>query len=190
MEDRNDLLERKLSELKAIIAAVCVLNGGTNEDAKQIMIELVKKGGIRITAPQEFAHSSNKPGNILINYRGFLRDLPKYTVGKRGFSAQNPIFLTTVFLELWKKVADIVTVDIGKSHAILVYALWNNCDEKQMISYENGYICFENLHIQVKDENCSDGTYSQLLKELEKLKVIKIYEDGIFMSEYVRNSYT
>ena len=207
LENRNDLLENKRTEIASIIEKTAQdLFGANDINAQDIMHYLDESGGILITAPQQepfLMHmltmdslrdfnkgESIKPGNIKLNIRNLIKYLPDITVATVEIATDIPILKVCAALNIWKMLRDVSTVSINKEQAITIIALWENCNQQQRITLEHGFECVKALYRQIEEVEFSWEQYISTIDELERINSLKIDNEGIWLCEWVCKNYT
>ncbi len=205
LKDRNDLLENKKAEIISIIEKTSISLGEEDISSKDIMQSFLNSGGLLMTPPQQEPPmlqmmtmdslsnynegESIKPGNIKLNIRHLIRSLPDLTAAAVEIATDIPILKVCAALNIWKMLRDITTVKITKEQAIVVMALWENCDQKQRIALEKGFECFNSLHKNIEKSECTWEQYMKLIGDLERLGSLELDENGIWLREWVSKQY-
>lgn len=206
LENRNDLLENKKTEIVSIIERTNNLLGEKDVSSENIMQYLGESGGLLITPPQQepvVMHmltmdslknynrgESVKPGNIKLNIRRLIKHLPDITAATVEIATDNPILKVCAALNIWKMLRDISTVEITKEQAITIIALWENCNQQQRITLEKGFECVKSLYEQVEKNEYMWERYIELINDLEKIGSIQLDNNGIWLCEWVSKKYT
>ena len=204
-ENRNDLLENKKNEIVSIIERTSREFGEEGISAKDIMQFFLENGGLLITPPQQEplrVHmitidslnnfnkgESIKPGNIKLNIRRLIEHMPDITSATVGITMDIPILKVCAALNIWKMLRDVMTVKITKVQAIMLIALWVNCDQQHRITLEQGFDCFKSLYEQIEISECTWEQYINLINYLEKIDSLKLKNNGIWLCEWVSKKY-
>ena len=124
LENRNDLLENKKTELTSIIErTIHDLLSANDMNSQDIMRYLGESGCLLITAPQQepfLMHmltvdslrdfnkgESIKPGNIRLNIRRLIAHLPDITAATVEIAMDIPILKVCAALNIWKMLRDV-----------------------------------------------------------------------------------
>lgn len=206
LENRNDLLEIKQAEILSLIERTSISLREEDISAKDILQSFLKSGGLVITPPQQeppvmymlVVDSLNnynkgesiKPGNIKLNIRHLMEFLPDLTAATVGIAMDIPILKVCAALNIWKMLRDVTTVEITKEQAIVVVALWDNCNQQQRITLEKGFECFRSLYENIEASNCTWEQYIKLISDLEKIGSLELDSNGIWLREWVSKRYT
>lgn len=206
LENRNDLLEIKQAEILSIIERTSISLREEDISAKDILQSFLKSGGLVITPPQQeppvmymlvvdSLHNYNKgesikPGNIKLNIRHLMEFLPDLTAATVEIAMDIPILKVCAALNIWKMLRDVTTVEITKEQAIVVVALWDNCNQQQRITLEKGFECFRTLYQNTEGYNCTWEQYIKLISDLEKIGSLELDSNGIWLREWVSKRYT
>lgn len=206
LENRNDLLEIKQAEILSIIERTSILLWEEDISSKDILQSFLKSGGLVITPPQQeppmmqmlvvdSLHNYNKgesikPGNIRLNIRHLIESLPDLTKDAVDIARSIPILKVCAALNIWKMLRAVTTVEITKEQAIVVVALWDNCNQQQRITLEKGFECFRSLYKNIETSNCTWEQYIKLISDLEKIGSLELDNNGIWLCEWVSRRYT
>ena len=174
--------------------------------SKDILQSFFKSGGLVITPPQQeppmmhmlvvdSLHNYNKgesikPGNIKLNIRHLIECLPDLTAATVGIAMDIPILKVCAALNIWKMLRAVTTVEITKEQAIVVVALWDNCNQQQRITLEKGFECFRSLYENIETSNCTWEQYIKLISDLEKIGSLELDSNGIWLREWISKRYT
>ena len=206
LENRNDLLEIKQAEILSIIERTSISLREEDISSKDIFQSFFKSGGLVITPPQQeppmmhmlvvdSLHNYNKgesikPGNIKLNIRHLIEFLPDLTAATVGIAMDIPILKVCAALNIWKMLRAVTTVEITKEQAIVVVALWDNCNQQQRITLEKGFECFRSLYENIETSNCTWEQYIKLISDLEKIGSLELDSNGIWLREWISKRYT
>ncbi len=206
LENRNDLLEIKQAEILSIIERTSISLWEEDISSKDILQSFFKNGGLVITPPQQeppmmrmlVVDSLNnynkgesiKPGNIKLNICHLIESLPDLTEAAVGIAMDIPILKVCAALNIWKMLRAVTTVEITKEQAIVVVALWDNCNQQQRITLEKGFECFRSLYESIETSNCTWERYIKLISDLEKIGSLELDSNGILLREWVSKRYT
>ena len=206
LENRNDLLEIKQAEILSIIERTSISLREEDISSKDILQSFFKSGGLVITSPQQeppmmhmlvvgSLHNYNKgesikPGNIKLNIRHLIEFLPDLTAATVGIAMDIPILKVCAALNIWKMLRAVTTVEITKEQAIVIVALWDNCNQQQRITLEKGFECFRSLYENIETSNCTWEQYSKLFSDLEKFGSLELDSNGIWLRECISKRYT
>ena len=206
LENRNDLLEIKQAEILSIIERTSISLWEEDISSKDILQSFFKNGGLVITPPQQeppmmrmlVVDSLNnynkgesiKPGNIKLNIGHLIESFPDLTEAAVGIAMDIPILKVCAALNIWKMLRAVTTVEITKEQAIVVVALWDNCNQQQRITLEKGFECFRSLYESIETSNCTWERYIKLISDLEKIGSLELDSNGILLREWVSKRYT
>lgn len=207
LENRNDLLENKKNEIASIIEKTTYdLLGENDINSLDIIRYFIESGGLLITAPQQepiLMHmltvdslqnfnkgESIKPGNIKLNIRRLIEHLPDITVATVEIATDIPILKVCAALNIWKMLRDVATVEINREQAITIIALWENCNQQQRITLEQGFNCVKSLYRQIEETECTWDQYIKTIEDLEKIDSLKLDNEGMWLCEWVSKRYT
>ena len=206
LENRNDLLEIKQAEILSIIERTSISLWEEDISSKDILQSFFKSGGLVITPPQQeppmmrmlVVDSLNnynkgesiKPGNIKLNICHLIESLPDLTEAAVGIAMDIPILKVCAALNIWKMLRAVTTVEITKEQAIVVVALWDNCNQQQRITLEKGFECFRSLYESIETSNCTWERYIKLISDLEKIGSLELDSNGIWLREWISKRYT
>ena len=199
---RDDLAETKRREI--IRQAAAYIEQAAPEfqpQAYEIARSLFQANCIRVTPPQEpelvmyemtfssghvLEGQSRKPGNIRINIKMLIKSLPELTERGVNIALGIPVLKVASALAIWRLLLQTATIKIERPHAVVVLALWQNCDQYHRIGLEKG---FERVNLfcrQIGEPELDWETYILRLQELEKNKNLELDDHGIWMCEWVK----
>lgn len=206
MESRDDLLANKKAEIASLIERT--LSGELEEkvlNTKDIMKQLFESGGLSMTPPQQESLRMNyitldslknfnkgqsiKAGNIRLNIRRFIDYLPDMVSATVEVATDIPILKVCAALNIWKLLRNVLTVEITKEQAIVIIALWENCDQRQRISLEQGFACVSALYEQIEKTECVWEHYIKIINDLEKIYSLELDDEGIWLREWISKAY-
>lgn len=204
MEIREDLLNKKMNQIETIVKESLMLTSLDKEniEATQLLLEC---NCLKITPPQQeppmmsfltldslnnyHQGRSIKPGNIKINIKRLIDTLPEIVTATVSVISGITIIKICAAIAIWKKLRDVSTIDIKKEQAIIIFALWKNCNEKHIISLEDGYRDSNMLCKQATESEFTWERYISTIEELEKIGCVKLTNDGIWLCEWVSKNY-
>ncbi len=204
MEIREDLLNKKLDQIETIVRENLkqILGDKGNIEAMQLLLEC---NCLKITPPQQeppmmsfltidslndYHHGNSiKPGNIKINMKRLIDSLPEIVTATVSIINDITILKICAAIIIWKMLRNVSTIEIKKEQAIIIVALWKNCNEKHIISLEDGYKNSNMLYKQVDGSKFTWDQYIFIIEELEKIESIKLTENGIWLCEWVSKNY-
>ncbi len=73
--------------------------------------------------------------------------------------------------------------------AIVIIALWENCDQRQRISLEQGFACVSALYEQIEKTECVWEHYIKITNDLEKIYSLELDDEGIWLREWISKAY-
>lgn len=88
-----------------------------------------------------------------------------------------------------KSLRHISTIEIKKEQAIIIVMLWKNCNEKHIISLEDGYRNANTFCKQVGESEFTWDKYVSIIDELEKMDCIELTDDGVWLREWMSKNY-
>ena len=203
---RDDLLEKKRDELNSIIMDTfdSIYIGDALYSTKLIN-DFYESGFINITAPQvepQIIHmlrmdslrnykrgESVKLGNILLNFKKLMSSLPEIITATVSIAYDIPILKVIAALSIWKALKKIATVEITKSQAIVIYALWKNCNKEHKITIEQGFDNANNLIHRIDETKMNWDNYIEIVMELDALRCLEMDDAGIWLREWIREKY-
>ncbi len=198
---RYDIQEKKEKELIQIIETV------TNESSLDScsLFEEFKNSCIHISPPEEsfpimsfvtFDSLKNyknghsiKAGNITLNIKKLIDSIPAIVETSIGFIYDIPILKICAALTLCKTFRDIFTVEITREQAIVLFALWKNCDGLYKISISEGFTAVNTLYKNLDDCIINQTIYNQIIDQLVTLQCISIADGEIHLRESINKEY-
>jgi len=132
---------------------------------------------------------TRKPGNILLNWRNLYRESGDLVLSVAG-AGLSKWLIPFAALSVWNKVYTHSTIDITKEQAVIIFSLWRDCDSKHIADIEKGFNAANSLFIGYGWPKISKSHYTQILKELAKLKCIKLIDvKSVWLCEWVSRNY-
>jgi hypothetical protein len=201
LEIRYDLQKNKENELLKIISSIT--NDSTLDSS--LLLEDFKKNYLSITPPEEEpplmqfltidslknykSGQSIKAGNIMLNIKKLISTFPNVIAASVSISYDIPILKICAALAILKELCDIFTVDITREQAIVLVALWKNCDNAQHISLSDGFIAVNTLYQSLDDCVMNQTTYNRIIDQLISLQCIEVTDERIWLREYINIKY-
>lgn len=201
MEKRLDLQKNKEAELFKIIDA------NVNKSAlnSTVIFDEFLENYINITPPEEETpmmqfltidslkkHKSGhsvKAGNIILNIRKLINALPTIIASSVSISYDIPILKVCAALAIWKDLRDIFTVEITREQAIVLVALWKNCDATQHISLSDGLVATNTLCKSLDDSAMNPTIFNKTIDQLITLHCIEVTDEKIWLREWISKKY-
>lgn len=204
MENRIDLLNKKIDEFILIIETTKISLQEEETDSQNIMDSFLENGEICITPPQQtlpimrmltidsinnYKGESVKPGNIKLNIRHVIEHLSDIIENTFELATDIPILKVCAVLNICKMLKNITTIETTKEQALAIIALWENCNQQQHITLEKGFNCFKAFYERIEE---SDGTWEQYIRiitELEKIGCLRWDTEGLWLCESLNITY-
>lgn len=204
LEIREDLLNKKINQIETIVKESLIQTSLDKENIETTQL-LLKCNCLKITPPQQeppmisfltldslnnyHQGRSIKPGNIKLNIKRLIDTLPEIVTATVNVISGITILKICAAIAIWKKLRNVATIDIKKEQAIIIFALWKNCNEKHIISLEDGYRDSNALCKQVTESEFTWAQYISIIEELEKIGCVALTNDGIWLCEWVSKNY-
>ena len=131
---------------------------------------------------------SVKPGNILLNWRKLFDNIPDVVLTGAGVEAA-PWLWPFAGLAIWNKVWSQIKIDLSEYHAVSMYAMWKNKNNKNCIDLStarrktNEILKLNNKNILKKRE------FYDILQDLTRMKCIEIDKGEVWLREWVIKKY-
>lgn len=202
MEKRNDLQMTKENELINLIAAALP---ELNATSSQVFNELKMYNGILITPPEEEppriefltfdslknykSGQSIKPGNIFLNMKKLIDSIPTVITTTISISYDIPILKVCSLLALWKNFREVLTVEISREQAVVLIALWKDCDNNHQLNVSDGFNSVNTLYKMLDESEINSTIYNRILDQLVSLHCISITSDKIWLCEWISKKY-
>jgi len=201
MEKRYDLQKDKEAELIKIIDTA---TNKSNLDSVLLYKEF-KDNYISITPPEEEppmmqfltidslknykSGQSVKAGNIILNIKKLINTLPAIVASSVSISNDITILKVCAALALWKEFRNIFTIEITREQAIVLVALWKNCDTTQHISLSDGLAAVNTLYNTLDGCAINQTIYSRTIDQLINLHCIEVTNEIIWLREWISKKY-
>lgn len=202
MKKRYDLQENKESELIQLLKQN---NSFQEVDLPNLLNEFKQIDCICITPPEYppfIMHyltlnslsnydtgNSVKPGNLKLNIKKLINTIPGIIEASVSISYNIPILKICAALSLWKSIKDVFTVEINHKQAVILIALWKNCDSSHHINLEEGCLCVNRLYKSLAEEEINSTIYNLVIDQLIKLKCIDVTNNTIWLREWISTKY-
>ncbi len=132
---------------------------------------------------------SLKPGNIWLNWRKLLIDGSESILTIIGTVAV-PWLIPLAGLVVWNKVWSPLNIEIDERHAVVIWTMWKNRDEKNCIKKD---AVLDLVNIELSQHNRPKMNVNELkdiMKDLEEMECIEGTEDNKWwLREWVKTTY-
>lgn len=135
---------------------------------------------------------SQKPGNILLNWRKLIDIVPDIALAGVGAATLpiNPVWtLPLAALYVWNKVWRGATEEFSNAEATTILALWKSRNAQNRISEAEGFRKTNQLRTAVELPPLSQLEFSQCIDHLVKLDCIELEDGIIWLREWIRVKY-
>lgn len=206
LQPRNDLMKNMKNSLISDAKKCCDKISCNTLSTIDIEQSLLQSNCLCISAPMEEppmlqmitisslqslkSGQSIKPGNIKLNIKNLIDSLPDIISFSVSMAIDIPILKVCAALSLWKMIRKVSMVEITKGQAIVILALWKNCDSKHKIKIEYGFEKVNLLCRQLTENEFTWTEYIDILNELENLQSIEVDMNGIWLREWVSLKYS
>jgi hypothetical protein len=134
---------------------------------------------------------SKKPGNIKFNYKKLFKDSPQLILSGIGlFQFYQIITPILSVITIYLSYGDIKTIDLTKEEAYVIISLWQNCDEKNTISFEAGYKATNDFLKKRGEPTISREKFDRALESLLQIQSIESKDNKILLIEEISKDYT
>lgn len=100
-----------------------------------------------------------------------------------------PILQVCAALTLWKTLCNIFTVEITREQAIVLVALWKNCDVSHYINLSNGFDAVNTLYQKLDDCTMNQTIYNRIIDQLINLECIEVINEKIWLRKWISQKY-
>ncbi len=207
MGKRVDLKNKKEKELieylKQNLLNLSFSDNITNKS--DIYSELVTMGFVNISPPEEDSPifhyltidslnnyksgSSIKPGNIVFNFGKLIKSLPELITFEVSIISDIHILRVCAALMLWTKLLDMMTIEITKEQAVVITALWKNCNKDKNIDLKDGFLCTNKLNKDLGETNFRYKKYLNIINQLSEIKCIELNDNTVRLREWISRKY-
>lgn len=132
---------------------------------------------------------SIKPGNIKINIKHLIDTLPEFVTSAVSVISDIDVLKICAAITIWKRLRDILTIEIKREQAVVIIALWKKCNEMHKISLEDGYNAADLLCRQLSENEFTWEQYVSIIDVLTKWACIELDDEGIWLREWVSKKY-
>jgi hypothetical protein len=131
-----------------------------------------------------------KPGNIFLNWKKLLLDGVEHYLTIAGAIA-TPYLIPFAALVVWNKVWSLRKIEISENHAIVLSALWDIRNDKNIVDASNRLDLVNTHFAQFTKKQVSLDEYNSIIDDLYKMQILELNRDGtIWLREWVRKSYS
>ena len=164
-----------------LVSSLCML---TPPQDPPVVIEM-----IMVNSRGASGGISRKPGNVVVNFNRFVRDF-----GDIGLSvaagASEKWLIPLAALAVWKKISVHSTLELTKEQASLVYSMWLNREDGNLISREQAFEMGKLVYRLNRLAELDDDSFSQTLFDLTSFGCIELHPSGkIWLREWVKSNY-
>lgn len=86
-------------------------------------------------------------------------------------------------------LCNIFTVEITREQAIVLVALWKNCDVSHYINLSNGFDAVNTLYQKLDDCTMNQTIYNRIIDQLINLECIEVINEKIWLREWISQKY-
>jgi hypothetical protein len=131
---------------------------------------------------------SRKPGNLALNWKRLRGDFGDLVLTAAGVVAA-PWLIPFAALSIWNKFWTHATIDLTKEQGASLCAMWHRCDNDHRISRSAALAETNQLFQVFKWPPLSDDSFSDILRDLERLQCIEVTDEEIWLREWVQTTY-
>lgn len=168
-------------QAECMVDAFCHLSPPFDPPATMELI-LVSNGGRR-------GGHTRKPGNITLNWRNLMRDVPDMALVAAGSVASRwiiPLAALSMFNKLWSHAQ----IELSKEQATCLCAMWHRCDESHYIDHREALEASRDLFVVFGWPGPCEAVFASVIADLKKIRCIEIKsDDKIWLREWVRIKY-
>lgn len=133
--------------------------------------------------------ASYKPGNILLNWRRLIDEIPEVALTGLGVVAEHPVVVVLGALFICKNLHPTVKIELSDRHATALYSMWQNKDHTKRISEGGALIKTNEQLVRDKKEPLTSQEFAKIVDDLCKMECIELTEGAIWLRESVRIRY-
>lgn len=133
--------------------------------------------------------STRKPGNIYLNWQKLMDVVPDVTLASAGAATAPAWLLPFIGLYVWNKLWSGAKEEFSEAEAVIMYSLWNNKDNQNKISDDQGYEVTNKFLSEMDTPALSRSEYDHSISRLLRMECIELNEGVIWLREWVRVSY-
>jgi hypothetical protein len=131
-----------------------------------------------------------KPGNIFLSWKKLFLDGVEHYLTIAGAIA-TPYLIPLAALIVWNKVWALRKVEISENHAIVLSALWDIRNDKNIVDQPDRLQLVNNHFTKFTKKQLSLEEYNSIIDDLYKLKTVEYNKDGsLWLREWVKKSYS
>lgn len=134
--------------------------------------------------------SSVKPGNILLSPKKLVKILPDIVLTTAGLNSQQQWVIPFAMLHIWNTLWSNLTIEIDRSHAMAIVAMWTHRDSEDRITEDEAFINTNELLETNGFLPLSQAEFTKVITELGNMRCIELDNGVIWLREWVRLKYT
>ncbi len=192
--------ENKVSNITNEVCRVLIKRGIEEEKAFTTLESIIKGDGFDITPPfvEVELHYislssidkgvSIKPGNIILNAKKFIYELPSLIIMASDLQENGWLFKLFAFIVLWQQLLKLSQISFDKDEAILLNALWHNTTNNT-IDLERGFQVVNDWRRKLALSEINWNNYIKQIENLEKGRHLKSIDTFILLCEEIVINY-
>lgn len=189
--------EKKLSNITNEVCVILMQRGVEEEKAVMAIESMIKGDGFEITPPfiEVELHYislssidkgvSVKPGNILLNAKKFIYELPSLIIMASDIQENEWWFKLLAFIVLWQQLLKLSEISFDRDEAILLNALWHNATDNNLIDLERGFQVVNDWRRRLSLLEINWNNYIKQIENLEKGRHLKSIDTFILLCEEI-----
>lgn len=193
--------EKKLSDITKEVCMILMQNGIEEEKAVMAIESMMTGNGFEITPPfvEVELHyislsgidkgASVKPGNIILNAKKFIYELPSLIIIASDIQENEWLFKLLAFIVLWQQLLKLSQISFDKDEAILLNALWHNTTDNNIIDLEKGFQVVNDWRRRLSLLEINWNNYIKQIEKLEKGRHLKSIDTFIVLCEEIVINY-
>lgn len=196
-----ELKEKKLSNITKEVCTILIQRGVEEEKAVAAIESMIKGDGFEITPPYKeielhFISLSSidkgvsiKPGNIILNAKKFIYELPSLIMLASDLQENKWWFKLLAFIVLWQQLLKLSQISFNKDEAILLNALWHNATDNNIIDSEKGFQVVNDWRRRLSLSELNWDDYIKQIENLERGRHLKSIDTFIVLCEEIVINY-
>lgn len=132
---------------------------------------------------------SLKPGNAVFNWKKLLTHASESVLTVAG-SVAFPWLIPFAALAVWNRVWSLLTIELGETHAVVIWTMWNNCDSDHQLSADKVLPLVNNELLSYSRQTINKEELEHVLHDLKRMTCIEKTDDNTWwLREWVCVTY-
>lgn len=141
-----------------------------------------------ITLAHDISYT-RKPGNILLNWKLLLQQVPDLGLTAHSLKEQNPLMIVFAGLKIAQIIISAARIELQQRHAFTLYMMWHHRNPRNEISEEHAFELINKQLANNAESPMAEAEFTTLIDDLIALRCIELVDGTIWLKEWVRITY-